>query len=120
MPPHAAPRRCNEPGCRTLISGRSPHCSEHLRDTRPNSNARGYDSNWRKTRAAFLNRNLLCVTCLREGEFTPAKHVDHKTPLSQGGTNAEENLQALCHSCHSRKTASEDGGFRNPRKSEKS
>ena len=25
----------------------------------------------------------------------------------------EENLQALCHACHSRKTAAEDGGFGN-------
>ena len=30
-------------------------------------------------------------------------------PVRSGGTDDEENLQALCHECHSAKTASEDG-----------
>ena len=41
--------------------------------------------------------------------------VDHVTPVSQGGTHALANLQALCTgpgSCHARKTAREGGGWR--------
>ena len=36
-----------------------------------------------------------------------ASQVDHIMPLSRGGTNDRANLQPLCHSCHSRKTARE-------------
>jgi 5-methylcytosine-specific restriction protein A len=44
--------------------------------------------------------------CRRCGEA--ASQVDHIVPLRKGGTNSEENLQSLCHSCHSRKTITED------------
>ena len=30
----------------------------------------------------------------------PAVVVDHKVPLEDGGTNAQENLQPLCKRCH--------------------
>ena len=36
-----------------------------------------------------------------------ATEVDHIVPKSAGGTDAMDNLQALCKSCHSRKTAKE-------------
>ncbi|NMC30742.1 MAG: HNH endonuclease [Pelolinea sp.] len=42
-----------------------------------------------------------------------ATDVDHKVPLSSGGTHADTNLEGMCHSCHSRKTALNDGGFGN-------
>jgi 5-methylcytosine-specific restriction endonuclease McrA len=41
--------------------------------------------------------------------------VDHKKPKAQGGTDADENLWVLCGEHHSRKTATTDGGFGNPR-----
>lgn len=34
-------------------------------------------------------------------------HVDHITPLSEGGTNDAGNLQALCGPCHRLKTSIE-------------
>jgi len=38
--------------------------------------------------------------------------VDHVRPLSDGGDHYDaDNLQALCRSCHARKTCREDGGF---------
>lgn len=40
-----------------------------------------------------------------------ATDVDHIVPREQGGSDQWSNLQALCHSCHSKKTATEDGGF---------
>lgn len=48
----------------------------------------------------YLRANPLCVEC--DGAAT---EVDHIVPKSQGGTDEWGNLQALCKSCHSRKTA---------------
>lgn len=64
---------------------------------------------WRNKRAWFLRRNPLCVKCFEKGRKVGATNVDHIIPLSRGGSNHRINLQALCHSCHSRKTAAESG-----------
>jgi 5-methylcytosine-specific restriction protein A len=42
--------------------------------------------------------------------------VDHIRPHKgdRGLLYANENVQSLCESCHSRKTATEDGGFGRP------
>ncbi|MCZ6547966.1 MAG: HNH endonuclease signature motif containing protein [Deltaproteobacteria bacterium] len=40
-----------------------------------------------------------------------ATDIDHIIPIAKGGDDSEWNLQALCHSHHSRKTAIEDGGW---------
>ena len=69
---------------------------------------RGYDGRWRKARIAFLQRNPLCVECMRKGVLTPATVVDHIIP-HRGDKDLfwnEENWQALCTSCHDRKTGS--------------
>jgi 5-methylcytosine-specific restriction endonuclease McrA len=44
-----------------------------------------------------------CDRYLKRSEF----HVDHIIPRSQGGTNDPKNLQALCITCHGKKTALE-------------
>lgn len=79
---------------------------------------RGYGYRWRNVRAAFLREHPLCAECMRRGRLTPATDVDHIKP-HHGDPDLmwdEENLQALCHACHARKTASEDGGFGNGKK----
>lgn len=70
---------------------------------------------WKKLRAAHLRRHPLCEECLKRGIVTIATDVDHIVP-HRGDPSLmwnPENLQSLCHSCHSRKTAREDGGFGN-------
>ena len=54
-----------------------------------------------------LREEPLCRRC---GE--PATDVDHIVSRERGGEDTRENLQALCHPCHSQKTVEEDGGFR--------
>lgn len=44
------------------------------------------------------------------GVIRPATEVDHIIPRSKGGTDIWENLQALCKSCHSKKTRRENSG----------
>jgi 5-methylcytosine-specific restriction protein A len=60
-----------------------------------------YNHEWRKVRAAYLASHPLCERCESEGRLTPATEVHHKLPLASGGTNAWENLAALCKPCHS-------------------
>ncbi len=39
-------------------------------------------------------------------------HADHKTPLSQGGTNSKRNFQLLCGPCNTRKGRMTHADFR--------
>src|SRR3990167_147808 len=80
---------------------------------RPTTAERGYGGEWHKIRAEQLSLAPYCCQCRQ-----PASHVDHIRPLKCGGTNDSNNLQSLCASCHSRKTASVDGGFGNNRQQE--
>jgi 5-methylcytosine-specific restriction protein A len=67
---------------------------------------------WRRIADAFRARQRgICAACGAGG----ATHVDHIRPLAEGGGNGFSNLQLLCHGCHSRKTARQDGGFGNAR-----
>jgi 5-methylcytosine-specific restriction endonuclease McrA len=69
-----------------------------------------YDRAWKAARAIFLRANPLCVCCMQEQKrATPATEVDHIIP--HRGDRAlfwdRVNWQALCKTCHARKTASE-------------
>ena len=45
--------------------------------------------------------------CKRSYCDAPAVDVDHVLPLWSGGSNANDNLEALCTDCHKQKTAAE-------------
>lgn len=68
---------------------------------------------WRKLRALVLQDEPLCRHCKSDGKLTPATVVDH---IAGHGRGWEEKffdingLQALCHDCHTEKTAKESGG----------
>ncbi len=69
---------------------------------------RGYDQTWINLRAYWLRLHPLCEDCKREGQITAAEEVHHMRafrgpddPLRLDDTN----LESLCKSCHSRKTA---------------
>ena len=65
---------------------------------------------WRNFRKMILNRDPICKICGRSA----SREVDHIKPIKQGGDQLDsDNAQGLCKPCHSRKTASEDGGFGN-------
>jgi hypothetical protein len=53
-------------------------------------------------------REPLCRNCAVLGRVTEAVCVDHKIPISEGGSlHDPENLQPLCAACHRRKSAIE-------------
>ena len=81
---------------------------------RASASARGYGRRWQRARAAYLSANPLCVRCNHGGKLVTATVVDHVTP-HRGDWSLfwqQGNWQALCKPCHDRKTASEDGGYR--------
>lgn len=50
----------------------------------------------------------LCAECNRQGRITPARVVDHITPINEGGERYDfSNLQGLCDKCHNRKSGRE-------------
>lgn len=64
---------------------------------------------WRLVRAKVLAANPVCIV---PGCLAGARHVDHLVARGRGGAPLDpSNLQALCHSHHSVKTATSDGGF---------
>ncbi len=67
---------------------------------------------WRAVRTAVLERD--CWICRACGQPAgKSAHCDHIKP-HRGSWDLfidQDNLQCLCAECHSRKTASEDGGF---------
>ena len=107
---------CSYPGCQTLTRAR--YCDEHKKQVTKEQNlksSRLYTYQWRKASKQFLKEHPLCVHCQKEGRLTPATEVDHIIP--HGGNRKlfwdRKNWQPLCKSCHSKKTAEEDGGFGN-------
>lgn len=62
---------------------------------------------WRRLRERILSEQPLCVHCERAGRVTLATEVDHRVPLSQGGTDDRANLDSVCADCHRAKSARE-------------
>lgn len=62
---------------------------------------------WQRLRASVLSGEPLCRHCHARCIVTPATDVDHIS--GDPSDNSPENLQPLCHECHSRKTAADHG-----------
>lgn len=121
--PRKAKTPCRHPGCPALTES-GAYCPAHQRGVntqrnraidaqRPSAAVRGYDRTWQKLRLMHLRAYPLCVRCEESGMTVPATEVDHIRPLAHGGTHDADNLQSLCKSCHSRKTARENWGREN-------
>ncbi len=116
-------RPCAQPGCSQLVKDgrRCPkHAARHDAYKAEAERARQaecrerYSARWKVYSRQFIKENPFCVGC-----GGAAREVDHKTAWRRGRTEeeryalfwAESNHQPLCRSCHSRKTATFDGGW---------
>jgi len=100
---------CKHPWCANLTHDR--YCDEH-KDLykRATPSQRGYDSRWRKARTVFLKAHPLCTLCQEKNRVTKATVVDHINPHRGDPVLFwdQNNWQALCKSCHDRKTMTTD------------
>ena len=106
-------RVCAVNGCPVLTLG-GP-CARHAKkpDLRRNRHQVYNLRAWRdRLRPAKLAANPLCEDCEGRGLLVPATDVDHVD--GDAGNWEWENLRALCHPCHARKTALHDGSFGHP------
>jgi len=98
----------------------SPATPKHTtpEQQRGSSNERGYTYRWQQSSKGYLAKHPLCVHCEQQDRVTVATDVDHIVP-HRGDMVLfwdRANWQGLCHPCHSAKTAKEDGGFGNARR----
>ena len=83
----------------------------HRHGERPSAASRGYGSRWKRLRIIYLKRHPICENPFGyDHHVVPATDIDHIISRRNGGPDSFQNLQALCHSCHSQKTRLEQTG----------
>ena len=92
-------RLCIEPNCSRPVIPGSCRCAEHTanaarrRDPARQERASLYKTKrWESIRRGVLERQGLCVICLREGRYTPATVVDHIAP-HRGDQRGQDRFQ---------------------------
>ena len=116
---------CRKVGCNALI-GHTGYCAahEHLERDKQRAYDRGrstalrrlYHSRmWRRLRLKKLTADPFCEYC-EEDRQALATEVDHYEAVEDENDPRMWdylNLRSACKRCHSRKTATDDGGFGN-------
>lgn len=103
--------------CKNACVKHSIFCLEHSpppKDAPSKEDIAAYRTRkWEKIRARTLSANPLCQCCLLERRTTAAQAVDHVWPWRKIGKYAfiHNRFQALCTSCHSRKSTLELRGI---------
>lgn len=93
-----------KPRLQTLGASRVP-----VLQAKAGSTPRQVGGSWTATRKRIaLKYEYRCVDCNRV--WVPeVDHIDHDTPLEQGGSNDDSNLRPRCVECHAAKTKREAG-----------
>lgn len=115
--PARPPRACLTTGCLGEARGTGPRCDKcqrRLDDAKNAKRAQAGDGAAGRLRRQ-INRQGTghCATCARSSpgreSLYPARElqVDHFVPLEVGGTDTDDNVQALCLAHHNMKTADE-------------
>ena len=111
--PYRPKTPCHHPGCPELVEPGRLYCEKHLPlhpEVTRQAAKRGYNRRWQKARKSYLEAHPLCVQCAKQGKYVRATVVDHIVP-HRGNQKLfwdQNNWQALCKSCHDKKTLTED------------
>lgn len=108
--PQKPDKPCRYPGCPKLVPVGERYCEEHTKEMNKRYEKYGrdpgthhrYGKQWRRIRYKYVQEHPFCEECMKQGRLVLTEQVHHIKPLSEGGTNDESNLMALCKSCHSR------------------
>jgi 5-methylcytosine-specific restriction enzyme A len=105
-----APPKHRPPGMKPEAQRRREYDKAH-RERKMAAN----DAAWKRCRALFLQRHPRCIGVFGRACGAPATDVDHVLSVrDRPDLRLQwENLRPLCKSCHSRRTAKEQG-FANP------
>ena len=125
MSPMKPMKPCSSPGCNQLVT--SGKCEKHSKQavqryetTRKGGYHDWYSSTrWKAYRKRYLMEHPLCECkeCTENGWVYAASVVDHRVP-HKGDYDLfwdSDNHQAMYKPHHDKKTASEDGGYKNKR-----
>lgn len=78
------------------------------KENRPKQKRFYCSKKWLRLRDKYLKEHPLCERCLSIGVGIPSEHVHHKIELDDEKVDIpeialnEDNLEALCHDCHTR------------------
>lgn len=116
MPRPRAPHTCNVVGCSNTAPAGQPNCPRH---TTSRSGTPGYGNRrWRRASTEYLADHPVCQCpgcphCSTTGCTRRSQHTDHIDGRGLDGPRAYDrtNFLALCHPCHSHKTATAPGAF---------
>ena len=121
MLPRLPKKPCKYPGCPNLTD--KTYCEEHEKEMncayekygRDKAVRRKYGRAWKRIRDKYASQHPFCERCFEKGIVVPVQEVHHIKPLSEGGTHDQENLIALCKSCHA-KIHAERGDYHESKK----
>ena len=109
-PQHSSPipHLCNVRGCKNLTAER--YCKEHqqeleqkqIEQDKKEQRYKNYSRDWKNLSKMIRAREPFCRMCMIKNLYTLSQCVDHID--GNPNNNNEDNLQALCWSCHSSKT----------------
>ena len=106
--PVASPKPCID--CGALVSDGTTRCDLHKRPawTKRDDAPKRRTGRWlQRERDRLFSYEPLCRECGRQGRVTLAVIRDHIVPLSEGGTDDDDNIQPLCQACSDVKTEAE-------------
>ena len=83
-----------------------------FRGARSSGDSRYDSKHWRTIRERVLLEYPVCTVCLDAGRMRASNEVDHIEPHVEHEFFDEDNLWALCKSCHAKKSAHESNGRR--------
>ena len=108
--PKKSNKICSYPCCAAIVADNTTRCVKHKHQRQVRH--RVYDSQrWKKFRINFLSLHPICVKCEEKDHpiITAATEIHHIiAPWDGGGLMDDDNLMALCNSCHSKITANEN------------